>query len=191
MEGKLIIISAPSGAGKTTIVKEILKKDLPLAFSISACSRDKRENEVDGKDYYFIEKEAFEEKIAKKEFLEWEEVYQGSYYGTLKSELNRIWNENKHVLFDVDVVGGLNIKKQFPKNSLAIFIQPPSIQELQNRLLNRGTETEKSLAKRIQKAEKELEFGRNFDVVVVNEKLETAIEEVFVHIINFLKNEKA
>lgn len=191
MEGKLIIISAPSGAGKTTIVKEILKKDLPLAFSISACSRDKRENEVDGKDYYFIEKEAFEEKIAKKEFLEWEEVYQGNYYGTLKSELNRIWNENKHVLFDVDVVGGLNIKKQFPKNSLAIFIQPPSIQELQNRLLNRGTETEKSLAKRIQKAEKELEFGRNFDVVVVNEKLETAIEEVFVHIINFLKNEKA
>lgn len=191
MEGKLIIISAPSGAGKTTIVKEILKKDLPLAFSISACSRDKRENEVDGKDYYFIEKEAFEEKIAKKEFLEWEEVYQGSYYGTLKSELNRIWNENKHVLFDVDVVGGLNIKKQFPKNSLAIFIQPPSIQELHNRLLNRGTETEKTLAKRIQKAEKELEFGRNFDVVVVNEKLETAIEEVFVHIINFFKNEKA
>lgn len=190
MEGKLIIISAPSGAGKTTIVKEILKKDLPLAFSISACSRIKRENEVDGKDYYFIEKEAFEEKIAKKEFLEWEEVYQGSYYGTLKSELNRIWNENKHVLFDVDVVGGLNIKKQFPKNSLSIFIQPPSIQELENRLLNRGTETEKTLAKRIQKAEKELEFAQNFDVIVVNEELETAIEEVFTHIINFIENEK-
>lgn len=191
MEGKLIIISAPSGAGKTTIVKEILKKDLPLAFSISVCSRDKRENEVDGKDYYFMGKEVFEKKIAKDEFLEWEEVYQGSYYGTLKSELNRIWDENKHVLFDVDVVGGLNIKKQFPKNSLSIFIQPPSIQELENRLLNRGTETEKTLAKRIQKAEKELEFAQNFDVIVVNQELETAIEEVFTHIINFIENEKA
>lgn len=191
MKGKLIIVSAPSGAGKTTIIKEILKKDLPLAFSISASSRPKRENEVDGRDYYFMEKESFEEKIAKDEFLEWEEVYQGSYYGTLKSELNRIWKENKHVLFDLDVVGGLNVKKQFPENSLAIFIQPPSIQELQNRLLLRGTETEITLAKRVQKAEKELEFAQNFDVIVVNQELETAIEEVFTHIINFIENEKA
>lgn len=191
MEGKLIIVSAPSGAGKTTIIKEILKKDLPLAFSISACSRPKRENEVNGRDYYFMEKETFEEKIAKAEFLEWEEVYQGSYYGTLKSELNSIWSENKHVLFDLDVVGGLNIKKQFPENSLAIFIQPPSIQELKNRLLHRGTETEQTLAKRVLKAKKELEFAQNFDIIVINEKLETATEEIFTHIINFLENEKA
>lgn len=191
MKGKLIIVSAPSGAGKTTIIKKILKKDLPLAFSISACSRPKRENEIDGRDYYFMGKEAFEEKIANDEFLEWEEVYQGSYYGTLKSELNRIWNEKKHVLFDLDVVGGLNIKKQFPDNSLAIFILPPSIQELKNRLLHRGTETEQTLANRVLKAKKELEFAQNFDIIIINEELETAIEEIFTHIINFLENEKA
>ncbi len=191
MEGKLIILSAPSGSGKTTIIKEILKNNLPLAFSISACSRPKRENEIDGKDYYFLSKEDFENKIANQEFLEWEEVYKGSYYGTLKSEIYRIWNEGKHVLFDVDVVGGLNIKKQYPQNSLAIFIKPPSIQELESRLQNRGTETPETLNKRVEKAVKELEFATHFDRVVINEKLEEAIQNVYIHIIQFVNNEKA
>lgn len=135
MEGKLFIFSAPSGSGKTTIVRTLLEKDLNLEFSISATSRSKRENETDGKDYYFLSADDFKEKIDKDEFVEWEEVYENRFYGTLKSELERIWNQGKHVIFDVDVVGGLNIKKKYPDKALSIFIMPPSIEELEKRLI--------------------------------------------------------
>lgn len=191
MQGKLIIISAPSGAGKTSIVHRLLEDNLPLEFSISACSRQKREHEMDGKDYYFLSPEDFKIKINNNEFLEWEEVYNGSFYGTLKSELERIWIKNKHVLFDVDVKGGVNIKRKFPQNSLSIFIQTPSIAELENRLRKRGTETEESIIKRVSKANQELEFMPQFDKIVINDNLDKATADVKKLIEEFLNNEKA
>lgn len=185
---KLIIISAPSGAGKTTIVHELMKdKTLNLMFSVSAASRKPRENEIDGKDYHFLTIEKFKEKIDKNQFIEWEEVYKNQFYGTLKSEAQRIWNLKKNIIFDVDVKGGLNIKKQYQNNSLAIFIKPPSIEELKNRLQNRGTENEESLNKRVKKAEYELNFATKFDSIIINDNLEEAIIQTKNIIANFIK----
>ena len=177
MKGKLIIFSAPSGAGKTTIVKHLLQKNFGLEFSVSATSRKPRPGEVDGKDYYFLTEEEFKEKIENGEFLEWEEVYSGIFYGTLKSEVERIRNAGKHVIFDVDVVGGLNIKKFYGNEALAVFIKPPSVEELKNRLKNRSTESEEKIRMRVAKAEKEMEFADKFDVIILNEELQRALME--------------
>jgi guanylate kinase len=185
--GKLIIFSAPSGSGKTTIVKEVLEKIRGLEFSVSACSRLPRKNEINGKDYYFFSLQEFKQKIENQEFIEWEEVYPGQYYGTLKSELNRIWLKSHHVVFDVDVIGGLNIKKQFKENSLAFFIKAPSVEVLRKRLTERGTETAEQIEKRINKAEYERGFAGEFDVVIVNNVLETAVNQTIQNIIAFLQ----
>jgi guanylate kinase len=175
---KLIIITAPSGAGKTSIVKKLMDTDLPLGFSVSACTRKQRAGEENGKDYYFISTEDFLHKIANHEFAEFEEVYAGSYYGTLKSEIQRIWNEeNKSVLFDIDVQGALRLKNNFGETALTIFIKPPSFEILVERLTQRNTESEESLKKRIDKASLELTFESKFDVVIENIVLEDAFME--------------
>jgi guanylate kinase len=186
MKGKLIIFSAPSGAGKTTIVKHLLQKKFGLEFSVSATSRKPRPVEIEGKDYYFLSAEAFRKKIENDEFLEWEEVYNGIFYGTLKSEVERIRNTGKNVIFDVDVVGGLNIKKYYGNEALAVFVQPPSVEELKKRLQNRSTESEEKIKMRIAKAEKELEFARKFDVIIVNDDLSKALNEAENVISEFL-----
>lgn len=185
-QGKAIIVSAPSGAGKTTIVHHLLGRPLNLAFSVSACSRQKRPNETDGVDYYFLSAEAFRKKIAADEFVEWEEVYPNHFYGTLKSEISRIWNSGQHVIFDVDVVGGLNLKKAFGKKALSVFIEPPSVQVLENRLRQRESETEEMLQKRVGKAQKELALRDQFDVVIVNDVLTTALHETESVVKSFL-----
>ena len=177
MQGKLIIFSAPSGAGKTTIVRHLLEKDLNLEFSISATSRGKRHTETNGEDYYFLSEEEFRMKIANNEFLEWEEVYNGTFYGTLKSEVERIWQNGNNVLFDVDVVGGCNIKKFYGDQALAVFVQPPSVEELRNRLVLRSTDALEVIEKRVAKAEYELTFAPQFDCVIVNDQLNKALEE--------------
>ena len=184
--GKAIIFSAPSGAGKTTIVKSLLANKLPLSFSISACSRQKRENEINGKDYHFLSIKDFKQKINEQAFIEWEEVYENNYYGTLKSEIERIWNDKKHVVFDVDVVGGLNLKKHFGNNALAIFIQPPSMDVLIERLRNRATESESSLNKRINKAKHEMTYSPSFDSIIINDQLEKTIEVAEKKVKDFL-----
>ncbi len=186
--GKLIVISAPSGAGKTSIVCNLLKEMPSLSFSISACSREKRENEVDGKDYHFLGIEGFQNKIKEDAFLEWEQVYENQYYGTLKSEIERIWSEGKTVIFDVDVVGGLNIKKQYPKECLSLFIMPPSLEVLAERLVGRGSESDESLQKRLDKAEEEIARNQEFDVVILNDDLEIACEETQDVITNFINS---
>jgi guanylate kinase len=186
MQGKLIIFSAPSGAGKTTIVHRLLASCNDLEFSISACSRPKRTNEIDGVDYYFITTDEFKEKINQGEFLEWQEVYENSYYGTLKSEVKRIWAKEKHVIFDVDVVGGLNIKKYGKENALAVFVMPPSIEELKERLKLRSSETPETLKKRIDKANDELTFADKFDEIIVNDNLENAVIEAKTLVEKFL-----
>lgn len=175
--GKCIIISAPSGAGKTTIVQCLLKEIPELEFSISATSRKKRGNEVNGKDYYFLSEEAFRNYIKNDDFIEWEEVYPEQFYGTLKSEIQRIWKNGKHVIFEVDVVGGLNLKKKFGDKSLALFIMPPSVEELKNRLLSRDTETKEKIAMRVKKAESELNDASQFDKIIVNDNLSKALFE--------------
>lgn len=173
MKGKAIIFCAPSGSGKTTLVKHLLTKYSNLGFSISACTRDKRgRNEVHGKDYYFLSIDEFQEKIKEAAFVEWEEVYPGGYYGTLKSEVERLWAEGKTVIFDVDVKGGLKLKEYFGDNALAIFVKVPSSEELENRLRSRGTETEESLSKRLYKVKFEMTFQNRFDVVLLNDDLE-------------------
>ncbi len=185
--GKLIIFSAPSGAGKTTIVQNILQKfSGKLEFSISACTRAKRPNETDGKDYYFISTEDFKNKIKKNEFVEWEEVYTGQFYGTLKSELERIWSKDKHVIFDLDVQGGLNLKHQFGRKAFSIFVMPPSIEILELRLKQRQTETAESLAKRVSKAKEEIKVAGQFDKIIVNENLEQAYAEAEKLVSEFL-----
>ena len=189
MEGKLIIISAPSGAGKTTLVRHLLQQEFDLGFSISATSRQPRPGETDGKDYHFISENEFRQKIENDEFLEWEEVYRGIFYGTLKSEVARIRETGKNVIFDVDVVGGVNIKKYYGKDALAIFIEPPSLEELKSRLTKRSTETEEKIGVRIAKAEKELEFANRFDVVIVNEKLPDALADAENAVATFLSQE--
>ena len=184
--GKLIVISAPSGAGKTSIVHYLLKELPNLCFSISATSRVKRDNEFDGKDYHFLGVEQFKQKIKEDAFLEWEEVYDNQYYGTLKSEIDRIWDIEKTVIFDVDVAGGINIKKQYPSECLSIFIMPPSIEVLKERLKNRGSESEESLAKRLSKAEEEISQNQKFDMVILNDDLQIACTETKEVIINFI-----
>jgi len=183
---KLIVISAPSGAGKTTIVHYLLKKIPELTFSISACSRNKRDNEVNGIDYYFLGIEGFKNKIQENAFIEWEEVYDDHFYGTLKSELERISNEKKAMIFDVDVEGGLNIKKQYHKQCLAIFIMPPSVDILRKRLSIRGSESEETLQTRIDKAESEIARHKEFDIVVLNDDFTIACKEAKQAIINFI-----
>lgn len=171
MKGKAIIFSAPSGAGKTTIVKHLLELDMGLEFSISACSRPPREQEVDGRDYYFMSVADFRKHIEQDDFLEWEEVYRDHYYGTLKSELDRIWSRQKHVVFDVDVVGGLNLKEYFGQYALAIFVRPPSMQELEKRLRDRSTDTDDKIRDRMAKAASEMEYSARFDEILVNDNL--------------------
>jgi len=188
MEGKVVIFSAPSGSGKTTIYKKLLAKGLPLEFSVSACSRPMRKGEIDGKDYYFLSVDEFKKKIKNDEFLEWEEVYAGNFYGTLKSELTRIWQDDKHVLFDVDVLGGVNIKKIFKEKALAIFIQPPSIEELERRLVNRSTETSETLKKRLDRAKMELSYASEFDACIINDNLEKAVEKAEKVILDFINS---
>ncbi|MUP36402.1 guanylate kinase [Labilibaculum euxinus] len=186
MSGKLFIFSAPSGSGKTTIVQHLLKQNFKLEFSISATSRAKRANETDGKDYHFLSVEEFKTRIENDEFLEWEEVYEGCFYGTLKSEVDKIRKKGKNVIFDVDVVGGTNIKKFYKHEALAIFIQPPSITELENRLRNRNTDSDEVIAKRVEKFKFELAFSDQFDKVIVNDKLEDALAEAETALHNFL-----
>jgi len=188
MEGKLFIFSAPSGAGKTSIVKALLAQMPQLEFSVSATSRTMRPGETDGVDYYFLSADTFRQKIENNEFLEWEEVYNGSYYGTLYSEVQRIWDKGHHVVFDVDVAGGINIKKKFGEKALSVFVMPPSVDELERRLVNRKTETPESLQKRLSKARYELSFASEFDKVVVNDQLPQAIEEARKLVDDFFEN---
>ncbi|MDX2191605.1 MAG: guanylate kinase [Bacteroidota bacterium] len=186
MEGKAIIFSAPSGSGKTTIVKHLLEKFPQLDFSISACSRPKRPNEQHAKDYYFLSLEEFKNRIQNNEFVEWEEVYTDNYYGTLKSEIERIWGQGKHVIFDVDVKGGLNIKKYFGPKALSVFVKTPSLDMLEKRLRNRGTETEDKLRQRLEKARFEIGFVNSFDKVLHNIELEQVFSDAELLVNEFL-----
>lgn len=186
-QGKLIIFSAPSGAGKTTIVKHLLTKFPDLRFSISATTRELRGDETNDKDYYFITKEEFLHKVAHQEFVEFEEVYNGTFYGTLRSEIDRIWDEGKHVIFDIDVEGGLRLKRKFNESALAIFVQPPSLEVLKERLSGRGTDSQEKLQERFIKAEKELLYADKFDVILKNFDLDTACAEAEKIVGDFLK----
>ncbi len=184
---KIIIIAAPSGSGKTSVVRHLLKvMPRQLAFSISCATRQARNNEKDGVDYYFISADEFKDRINRQEFVEWEMVYAGKYYGTLKSEMRRIWNMNKVPLLDIDVKGGMNVQSQYPKQSLSLFIEPPSIEELERRLKARGTESPESIKARISKASYELTFKDRFDHFIVNDRLERACEEAEVIVRAFL-----
>lgn len=187
MKGKLIIFSAPSGAGKTTIVRRLLKEFPELEFSVSACSRQKRSEEIDGRDYYFLSAEVFKKKIEENEFLEWEEVYQDHFYGTLKSEIQRIWDAGKHVIFDIDVIGGLNIKKIYKNKALAIFVMPPSVGHLKERLKNRSTDSDVNIETRLNKSEEEMKYAEQFDKILINDDLENAVEEATDLVKSFLK----
>ena len=178
MKGKLIVFSAPSGSGKTTIVRHLLKQDdLNLEFSISAATREARGEEVNGKDYYFMSIPEFKKHIKNEDFVEWEEVYRDNFYGTLKSEVERIWAKGKNVIFDIDVAGGLRIKSKFPEETLAVFVKPPSVDELKRRLKERSTESDEKINMRIAKAHVELATAPQFDVVIKNYDLDVALEE--------------
>jgi guanylate kinase len=177
MQGKLIIFSAPSGSGKTTIVRHLLERYPQLAFSISATSREPRKNEKDGVDYYFLTVDDFRKKIEEHRFLEWEEVYAGQYYGTLRSEAERLRNEGRHVVFDIDVVGGVRLKQEFGGDAMAIFVQAPSLEIMEKRLRERGTDSEEQLQKRLGKAREELSYANRFDHVLVNDRLEETLLE--------------
>jgi len=183
---KLIIISAPSGAGKTTIVKHLLSSGLNLGFSVSACSRPKRKGETDGKDYFFLSTDEFRERINQGGLLEWQEVYPGSFYGTLRSEVARLLEAGQSVIFDVDVEGGLNLKKIYGSQALAIFVQPPSFEVLKQRLVARSTDNQQSLDKRIDKAAWELTFAHRFDYTLINDNLETALKRAVEVVSDFL-----
>lgn len=190
IEGKLIVFSAPSGSGKTTIVQHLLKqKELNLDFSISATSREPRADEVDGEDYYFMKLEQFKKHIKNDDFLEWEEVYRDNFYGTLKSEVERIWAKGKHVVFDIDVVGGLDIKNIYPERTLAVFVEPPSIEELKIRLKKRKTETEDRINMRVAKASIEMATAPQFDFIIVNNNLEKALDESYRLVKEFTQNQ--
>lgn len=187
MAGKLVIISAPSGAGKTTIVKHLLESGLKLSFSVSATTRPLRGDEKDGKDYFFISVEEFKKRINNNEFVEWEEVYKDVFYGTLKSELDRIWASGYNVLFDVDVEGGITLKKKFGTDSIAIFIMPPSVEELENRLVKRGTDSKEKIRVRVEKAADELKLADQFDKIIVNHQLAVAKEEAYNLVLSFIE----
>ena len=184
---KIIILTAPSGSGKTSIARYLLKQFPNLSFSISAATRKPREGEVSGKDYYFMSEDAFKSHIKNNDFIEWEMVYEGKYYGTLKSELERIWSEQKVPVLDIDVHGGIHVQKEYPINTLALFVQPPSVEELRKRLESRGTESTESINTRVSKASYELSFAHQFDHVVVNDDLEKACKEAAAIVDAFLK----
>lgn len=185
-EGKLIVVSAPSGGGKTTLVQSLLSQNLPLSFSISATSRPPRGKEQDGVDYHFLELDDFKKKIEADAFVEYEEVYPGKFYGTLRSELEKKWSKGQHIIFDVDVVGGLNIKSQYPKQTLALFIQAPSLKILEQRLRSRGTENEILIQERLTKATIEMESALNFDAVIINDDFDKAKKEIIQRVQDFL-----
>lgn len=188
-KGKLIVFSAPSGSGKTTIVRHLLKQpELNLEFSISATSREKRGQEVNGKDYYFISLKEFKQKIRDDEFLEWEEVYRDNFYGTLKTEIERIWAKGKHVIFDIDVTGGLRIKRKFPNETLAVFVKPPDLNELIRRLKDRGEESEDKINMRVAKAPVELATAPQFDTIVVNSNLDDALKDAYDLVSEFIND---
>ena len=184
--GKAIIVTAPSGSGKTTIVKRLLEQVQELAFSISATTRSKREGEVDASDYYFYSAEEFEHHVKEGDFIEWEEVYPGKRYGTLKEDVNRLWSEGKCVIFDVEVKGAMNLKQYFGDNSLAIFIRVPSLEVLEERLRGRQTESEVSIRERLDRTAYELSFEKHFDLTVINDDLDHATEEVVSVVQNFV-----
>jgi guanylate kinase len=188
VKGKFIIVSAPSGAGKTTIVRRLMQAGLNLEFSVSAASRPPRANEINGRDYFFISIEAFREKISNGELVEWQEVYKDNYYGTLKREVERIWNRGHHVLFDVDVQGGINLKKLSPEITLSIFIMPPSLEELGKRLRLRSTETEENITRRLEKAASEITFSGQFDKIIINDDLDKAVHEAIQTVSQFLNS---
>ena len=185
--GKAILFSAPSGCGKTTIIRELMQYFDCFDFSISATSRQPREGEADGRDYYFLSEDEFRRRVERDEFLEWEEVYQGTCYGTLKSEIDRIWAAGKVIVFDVDVNGGKNIKRYFGDSALSVFVMPPSVEVLEQRLRNRGTESEESIAKRLARSAEELKQAPLFDVTIVNDDLQRAVDETRCVIERFLK----
>ena len=188
-KGKLIVFSAPSGSGKTTIVRHLLgKEDLNLEFSISAATREPRGEEANGKDYYFMSLEEFKTHIKNEDFVEWEEVYRDNFYGTLKSEVERIWAKGKNVIFDIDVAGGLRIKHKFPEETLAVFVKPPSVDELKRRLKERSTETEEKINMRIAKAHVELATAPQFDVIIKNYDLDIALEEAYQLVKDFVND---
>ncbi len=191
-QGKLFVFSAPSGSGKTTIVRHLLAQErFNLEFSISATSREPRSNEKDGVDYYYISLADFKQKIKSEEFLEWEEVYRDNFYGTLKTEVERIWAKGKHVIFDIDVVGGLRIKEKFPEQTLAVFVKPPDINELIRRLKNRGEESEDKINMRVAKASVELATAPQFDKIIKNYDLEVALQDAEDLVDEFLELKKA
>ena len=185
-KGRVVIFSAPSGAGKTTLVRHLLSNFQSLAFSVSATSRPKRGKEIEGKDYYFFNQDDFKEAISEGRFLEWEEVYPGCFYGTLRSEIESLFEQEKVVIFDVDVMGGLHLKSLFGHQALAVFIKPPSIQALLDRLVNRATDSQEKIVQRLEKASKELAYEDRFDVVILNENLETAKQETLEKVTEFL-----
>ena len=186
-QGKAVIISAPSGAGKTTLVNKLLEAKLSLLFSISACSRAPRDGEEDKKDYYFLSVEEFKEKINAQDFVEWEEVYKGNLYGTLKKEIERIWSEKKHVVFDVDVIGGISLKEYFKENSISIFIKPPSIEVLSERLKKRNADDRKAIKNRIEKSFEEMKSIDKFDKIIVNDELNISTKKIIEIVEKFLK----
>jgi len=185
---KAVIFSAPSGAGKTTIVHRLIDAGLPLGFSISATSRKPREGEKNGVDYFFFSVEEFKKKVSDEDFLEWEEVYDGLFYGTLKSEVERVWNNGNAIIFDVDVKGGVHLKKIFGTNALSVFIQPPTFEILEERLRCRHTESEEAIQKRLNRARYELSFAPQFDRVIINDQLDTAVCEAAAKVSDFLSD---
>ena len=192
MDGKLIIFSAPSGSGKTTIVKHLLAENSNLGFSISACTRDRRgRSEENGKDYYFLTPEEFKQKIDNSEFVEWEEVYTGAFYGTMKSEIQRVWDSGRHVLFDVDVQGGLKLKQFYGDKALAVFVKVPDEETLRQRLIGRGSETEESLSRRLFKVHFEMSFQNRFDVILMNDDLETSLQKAQKLVDDFINDNVA
>ena len=186
-QGKAVIISAPSGAGKTTLVNKLLKAKLPLLFSVSACSRAPRDGEEDKKNYYFLSIEEFKEKIKAQDFVEWEEVYKGNFYGTLKKEIERIWEEKKHVVFDVDVVGGISLKEYFKENSISIFIKPPSMEVLSKRLKKRNADDRKAIKNRLEKSFEEMKSIDKFDKIIINDELSISTKNIIEIVEKFLK----
>jgi len=186
--GKLIVFSAPSGSGKTTLVHHLLSQQLPLGFSISATSRAPRGKEQNGIDYHFLTPDQFQAKIKADAFLEYEEVYANLFYGTLHAEVDRLWKEGKHILFDIDVKGGLTIKHKYPQNTLAVFVQPPSVAVLENRLRSRATDSKETIQKRLAKAALEMEFAPKFDHILINDDLETAKKEALQIVVDFIES---